>query len=57
MVDGDGLWSGTSIAEFMPPLRGTALEPRFPSSTSDYDRGECRWKRGFSLLKTITWLR
>ena len=32
----------TPIAEFMPRLRETALEARFPSPNSDHDRGERR---------------
>ena len=35
----------TPIAEFMPRLRETAPEARFPSPNSDHDRGERRWKR------------
>ena len=49
----------TPIAEFMPRLRETALEARFPSPNSDHDQGERRWKRAFSPSKTakkITWL-
>ena len=37
----------TPIAEFMPRLRETALEARFPSPNSDHGRGERRWKRAF----------
>ena len=43
----------TPIAEFMPRLRETALEARFPSPNSDHDRGERRWKRAFSSSKKI----
>ena len=39
------------IAEFMPRLRETTLEARFPSPNSDHDRGERRWKRAFSPSK------
>ena len=41
----------TPIAEFMPRLRETALEARFPSPNSDHDREERRWKRTFSSSK------
>ena len=46
----------TPMAEFMPPLRETALEPRFLSPNSDYDREERRWKHAFWPSKHITWL-
>ena len=41
----------TPIAEFMPRLKETAVETRFPSLNSDHDRGERRWKRAFSTSK------
>ena len=41
----------TPIAEFMPRLRETSLEARFPSPNPDHDRGERRWKRVFSPSK------
>ena len=51
----------TPIAEFMPRLRETVVEARFPSPNSDHDRGERRWKRAFSPSKKkderkIIWL-
>ena len=48
---GAALGARTPIAEFMPRLRETALEARFPSPNSDHDRGERRWKRAFSPTK------
>ena len=47
----------TPIAHFMPRLRETALEARFPSPNSNHDRGERRWKRAFSPSKNNIWLR
>ena len=41
----------TPIAEFIPTLRETALEARFPSPNSDHDREKRRWKRAFSPSK------
>ena len=38
----------TPIAKFMLRLREAALEAQFPSSNSDHDQGERRWKRAFS---------
>ena len=38
----------TPIAQFMPQLRETAMEARFPSPNSDRGRGKRRWKRAFS---------
>ena len=52
----------TPIAEFMPRLRETALESRYPSPSSDHDRGERHWKRAFSPSEKkerkykITWV-
>ena len=43
MVIGGGVWSAyPHLAEFMPWLKGTTLEPRVSSLSSDYDRGDCR---------------
>ena len=41
-LTGAAFGARTPIAEFMPRLRGTALEARFPSPNSDHDRGERR---------------
>ena len=55
---GEAFGARTPIAEFMPQLKETVLEARFPSPNSDHDRGQHRWKRAFSPSKKnkITWL-
>ena len=48
---GEAFGARAPIVEFLPRLRETALEARFPSLNSDHDRGERRWKRVFSPSK------